>query len=161
MRAAFIASLLLLLAFAPKKDKHREQFVFDNENILTSEEEKQLDTLFRGHELRTTNEIVLVTTDSYDGQPDIYGYAATFGEVIEVGKKHKNNGVVIAFSKKQGEIFIATGVGAEKVMSDTICESYIDSLMIPLLKEKMYFDGLWAGSTAVVNLLERPENRIE
>ena len=113
MRAAIIASLLLCLAFAPKKDKHREQFVFDNENILTSEEEKQLDTLFRGHELRTTNEIVLVTTDSYDGQPDIYGYAATFGEVIEVGKKPCIDFKQHRFQTNQVYFSLASGVGAE------------------------------------------------
>lgn len=161
MRFVLIASLLLCFAFVPEKDKHPERFVYDNENAFTPEEEKRLDTLFRGHELRTTNEIVLVTTDSYDGQPDLHGYAATFGEIIGVGKKKKNNGVVIAFSKKMREVFIATGVGTERVMADTRCQTYIDSLMIPLFKENMYFDGVWAGSTAVVNHLELPESRME
>lgn len=161
MRAALLASLLLCLAFIPKKDQHPERFIFDNENAFTPEEEKRLDTLFRGHELRTTNEIVLVTTNSYDGQPDLHGYAATFGEIIGVGKKKKNNGVVIAFSKQLREVFIATGVGTEKVMADARCQTYIDSLMIPLFKEDMYFDGVWAGSTAVVTHLELPESRME
>lgn len=158
---AVLLSLLLLFAFSPKKEGHPERFIFDNEDALTPEEEHRLDTLFRGHELRTTNEIVLVTTPSYEGQSDLHSYAATFGEIIGVGKKKKNNGVVIAFSKQLSEVFIATGVGTERVMADTRCERYIDSLMIPLFKEKMYFDGLWAGSTAVVNHLERPENRME
>ncbi len=161
MRYALIASLLLCLAFIPKKDGHPDRFVFDNENAFSPEEEKRLDTLFRGHELRTTNEIVLVTTDSYQGQPDLYGFAATFGEIIGVGKKKKNNGVVIAFSKKLREVYIATGVGTEKVMADARCKTYIDSLMVPLFKEDMYFDGVWAGSTAVVNHLELPQSRIE
>ena len=161
MRAALFASLLLCLAFIPMKDKRPDKFVFDNERAFTTEQIHRLDTLFRGHESRTTNEIVLVTTDSYQGQPDLYGFAATFGEVIGVGKKKKNNGVVIAFSKKLREVYIATGVGTEKVMADARCKSYIDSLMLPLFRENMFFDGIWAGSTAVVNHLELPENRIE
>ena len=161
MRYALLASLLLCLAFVPKKDQHPERFIFDNENAFSPEEEKRLDTLFRGHELRTTNEIVLVTTNSYDGQDDMHGYAATFGEIIGVGKKHTNNGVVIAFSKKMREVFIATGVGTERVMADARCQRFIDSLMIPLFKEDMFFEGIWAGSTTIVNHLELPENRME
>ena len=161
MRSVLIASLLLSLAFIPKKDKHPERFVFDLEGVFSAEEEKRLDTLFRGHELRTTNEIVLVTTSSYDGQPDLHAYAATFGEITEVGKKHKDNGVVIAFSKNLREVFIATGVGTEKVMADARCQKYIDSLMIPLFKQDMFFEGVWAGSTAVVTHLELPESRME
>lgn len=161
MRAALFAPVLLCLAFVPEKDKHPEKFIYDEENAFTPEQEKRLDTLFRGHELRTTNEIVLVTTDSYQGQPDLFAFAATFGEIIEVGKKKKNNGVVIAFSKKMREVYIATGVGTEKVMAPARCQTYIDSLMVPLFKENMFFDGIWAGSTAVVNHLELPQSRIE
>ncbi len=161
MRPVLLASLLLCLAFSPKKDKHPERFVFDLEGVFTLDEISRLDTLFRGHELRTSNEIVLVTTSSYDGQPDLHSYAATFGEMTAVGKKGKDNGVVIAFSKQLREVFIATGVGTEKVMADARCQKYIDSLMVPLFKEDLFFEGLWAGCTTVVNHLELPESRIE
>ena len=161
MRAACIfLVLLLLLAFSPKKDQHPEHFVFDHEHAFSPDELTRLDTLFRGHELRTTNEIALITTTSYHGQPDLRSFAATCGDSLGVGKKRKNNGVIVVFSKKLREVFIATGLGTEQVMADARCKGFIDSLMIPLFKEDMYFDGVWAGSCAIVSHLEQPGNEI-
>lgn len=161
MRAVLTASLLLCLAFVPEKDKHREQFVYDHENTFAPDEQHRLDTLFRGHELRTTNEIVLVTTDSYHGWEDMAMFAASCGDSLKVGKKHKDNGVVIVFSKRLREVYIAAGLGTERVMAPARSQRYIDSLMVPFFKEDMFFDGLWAGCTTVVNHLELPENRID
>lgn len=153
--------ILMVLAFAPKKDKHRERFVYDNENAFSAEEEMRLDTLFRGHESRTTNEIVLITTASYLGWQDMGLLAASCGDSLAVGKPRKSNGVVIVFSKHLREVYIATGLGTEKVMAPARSQKFIDSLMVPLFKEDMFFDGLWAGSTTIVNHLELPENRID
>ncbi|MBK9760313.1 MAG: TPM domain-containing protein [Flavobacteriales bacterium] len=119
----------------------------------------RLDTLFRGHEFRTTNETPC-NHNFTTGQPDLRSFAATCGDSLGVGKKHKNNGVIIVFSKKLREVFIATGLGTEQVMADARCQGFIDSLMIPLFKEDMYFDGVWAGSCAIVNHLELPGNEI-
>lgn len=155
------AGVVLCLAFIPMKDKHREQFVYDHENTFAPDEQHRLDTLFRGHELRTTNEIVLVTTDSYHGWEDMAMFAASCGDSLKVGKKHKDNGVVIVFSKRLREVYIAAGLGTERVMAPARSQRYIDSLMVPFFKEDMFFDGLWAGCTTVVNHLELPENRID
>lgn len=161
MRSVIIASLLLCLAFVPKKDKHPERFVYDHENAFSPEEDMRLDTLFRGHEMRTTNEIAFITTSSYHGWEDLRSFAASCGDSLRVGKKGKDNGVVIVFSKKMREVFVATGLGTEQVMADARCQRYIDSLMIPLFKEDLFFEGIWAGSTTIVNHLELPENRMD
>ncbi|HMU14913.1 MAG: TPM domain-containing protein [Bacteroidetes bacterium] len=162
MRYALIATTLFLcLAFVPKKDKSRERYVYDNEQDFTAQEIQRLDTLFRGHEARTGNEIVLVTTASYLGWPTIFEFAGTVGDSLRVGKRGRNNGVIIAFSKERREVFIATGLGTEQVMSEDHCQKLVDSLMLPPLKESRYFDGIWAGSTAVVNHLDLPENAIK
>ena len=122
--------------------------------------EDQLDSLFRGHELRTGNEIVLVTTYSYNGQPDLRSYAATCGDSLKVGKKRRNNGLVIAFSGHLREVYMAPGLGTEMVFPEWKCQKFADSLMVPLFKENMYFDGIWEGSKAVVNYLEEPGHEI-
>ncbi|MFN8352669.1 MAG: TPM domain-containing protein [Flavobacteriales bacterium] len=159
--ALALTSALLCLCFIPKKDKHRETFIYDHEQALDPAEEMRLDTLFRGHEARTTNEIVLVTTHDYHGAPDLMTFAATCGDSLRVGKKGKNNGVIIAFSRNLREVYIATGLGTERVFAEARARKYIDSLMLPLFKEEMFFDGLWSGCTALVHHLELPENRIE
>ena len=45
--ALALTSALLCLCFIPKKDKHRETFIYDHEQALDPAEEMRLDTLFR------------------------------------------------------------------------------------------------------------------
>lgn len=156
----FALMAMFILAFAPKKSDIPERFVVDGENVFTFEEEDRLDSLFRGHELRTGNEIILVTTYSYNGQPDLRSYAATCGDSLKVGKKRRNNGLVIAFSGHLREVYMAPGLGTEAVLPEWKCQKFADSLMVPLFKESMYFDGIWEGSRAVVNYLEQPGHEI-
>ncbi len=159
----FIGITFGFLAFtcSSKRNEHPQKFVFDEEHVFAQQEEHQLDTLFRGHELRTTNEIALVTTSSYQGKPDLATYAATCGDSLGVGKKGKNNGVVNCFSKHLRQVYIATGLGTEKVLTDVDCQFIIDSLMLPRFKQDQYFQGVLDGSQAVVRMLEMPGHVIK
>lgn len=133
--------------------------VYDLEHVLQASESSRLDSLYLAHEKRTGNEILLVTTPSFHGMEPVE-FAVAFGDSLGVGKKGRDNGVVIAFSKAGREVFIATGRGTEKVLYDSICQRIIDHSMITHFKEGDPFGGLWAGSLAVVEFLDRPENVI-
>ncbi len=160
MRTFLITLLALLVLGFAKKEQHPAHFVFDHEDAFSQEEEVRLDTLFRGHELRTTNEIVLITTKDYHGAMDMRTFAANCGDSLGVGKKRKNNGVVITFSKRLREVYIATGLGTERVLNDWYCQNIIDSLMLPNFKKDRYFEGLFEGGSAIIRQLEKPENII-
>jgi uncharacterized protein len=136
-------------------------YVYDNEHILTSNQIKSLDSLFRSHERTTTNEIVLVTTPDFGKFESNLLFAVDFGNRIIVGKKDYNNGVIISVSKSKRSIFIATGKGTEKKLQDQIVKEFIDNLMIPKFKDGLYYEGLWNGSIAIIHFLEKPENKIE
>ena len=142
------------------KKKGLTTFVYDNEKDLTEEQKQQFDVLFGEHQKRTSNEIVLVTTPGYSGNDNLVLYATEFINKNGIGKKETNNGVVIAFSKANKSTAIATGYGTEKVLKDELAKKIIDSLMIPQFKGGNYFDGLLAGSKAVVDFLDKPQNKI-
>ena len=156
----FLSILTLLNCSSKTETKIIETFVFDNENILTTEESKQLDAMFRAHEKRTTNEIVLVTTPDYGEFSNNIDFSVDFGNKHGIGKSDYDNGVVIVFSKTKREVRISTGNGTEKVLTDEISKKIIDSIMIPKFKSNLHFEGLKEGSIAIVNFLENPENKI-
>jgi uncharacterized protein len=141
-------------------DDTKKSFVFDNENIFTAEQKIQFDSLFRGHEKRTSNEIVIVTTPNYSPDTNIVFYSVNFLRNHGVGKKDLNNGAVIVFSAANREVRISTGYGTEKVLDDVTAKKIIDSVMVPSFKKSNYFDGLWYGSKSIVHYLELPENKI-
>lgn len=142
------------------KQPRIDHFVFDAEQVLEPAEEARFDSLFRAHEALTGNELALVTTVSLHGHPDMASFASSFGDSLGVGKKGRDNGVVIAYSKGLRSVFVATGLGTERVLSDAQCAQIVDSVMIPHFKENMTMDGLWLGSLAIVRHLEKPGNRI-
>jgi len=157
----FISVLTIISCSSTTKKKKIETFVFDNEKILTVEQSKQLDAIYRGHEKRTTNEIVLVTTPDYGAFTNNVDFSVDFGNKHGIGKSGYENGVVIVFSKAKRETRISTGYGTEEVLKDEIARKIIDSLMIPKFKANLYFEGLRDGSIAIVNFLDKPENKIK
>lgn len=134
-------------------------FVLDQEHLLLDHEVQRLDSLYRAHEERTGNEIALVTHPTFNGRSPVE-FAVAFGDSVGVGKRERDNGMVIAISKGRRAMFMATGKGTEQVMPDSICQWIIDVEMTPYFKKDRYFEGLWNGSMAVVSYLERPENTI-
>ena len=159
MRSLGLMLLLLLATAGGCAKKHPTGFVLDTEHVLTAAQHHMLDSLYRVHELRTGNEIVLITHPTFNGK-SAEDFAVAFGDSVGVGKKERDNGVLIAFSKARREVFIATGAGTERVMRDSICKRIIDTEMTPRFKADDAFGGLWAGSIALVNFLDKPENAI-
>lgn len=157
--SAFIAIFICSLALSCRSGKP-DTFVFDEEHDLTSLQVRQLDSLYRAHEQKTTNEIVLVTTVGTGTDSSLASFATDFGNRHGIGKKDKDNGVVIAFSRQRHQIFIATGKGTEQVIRDEEAKRIIYGAMIPYFKNGRTFEGLWEGSLALVGRLEQPENQI-
>ncbi len=137
-----------------------KNFVIDQSNILDSTQRKKLNDLYVNHEKLTTNQVVLLTTDSFYPDSTIEEYSTHQFNAIGIGRKDINNGVLIIFSAHMKKVRITTGYGTEKVLTNAIAQSIIDSLMIPQFKQQKYFEGLWNGSIAITKLLEKPENKI-
>jgi uncharacterized protein len=139
----------------------QKRWVYDNESVLTQLQINKLDSLFDVHEKKTTNEIVLVTTKDFGTDTSIRFYSVNLYRNLGVGKKDKNNGVLIVYSGEKRQTRITTGYGTELVLTDGKAQKIIGESMIPHFKKGNTFEGLWEGSKAIVTFLERPENKID
>ena len=95
-----------------------EPYVNDYADLLTNEQEMNLNWYIDSIERNTSWEIALVTIKNTDGQ-EIVEYANEIGDENGVGKKDKDNGVVILYSlenEKGGAI--ATGRYSESILND-------------------------------------------
>lgn len=156
----YTLTCVIFLAFCATKTTHRT-WVYDNELVLKKDEIKLLDSLFNEHEKKTTNEIALITTSDYGSDTSILFFAVNNSRRLGLGKKGINNGVLIVYSGANRQVRIETGYGTEKIFKDEIAARIIDSLMIPQFKEGKVFIGLREGSKAIIDFLERPENKIK
>ncbi len=158
---ALITFISLISCYTESKQSFPETFVLDQENVLSELEERTLDSILRLHERRTTNEIRIITSRTLEGHDNEVLYATAKGNEIGVGKKEKNNGVVLFFSASLHKTAIATGRGTENFLSDEMAKTIIDSVMLPHFKQGEWFKGLLDGTNTVIEYLERPENKIE
>lgn len=119
-----------------------QRFVTDLEDLLTTEQEQELNHILSDYEQKTTVEIAVLTTSDYEGYGDIGDYAVRLGEKWGVGKKDVDNGLMIVISKANNENFVATGYGLEGYLTDAFTHRMQDSLFIPNFKEGKYYEGL-------------------
>lgn len=156
----FFGLAFLIYLYVSTPSKENKVFVYDFEHDFTQGQIKRFDSLFKEHEKKTTNEIALVTTNGYGSDKNILFYSVNFGREQGIGKADKKNGIIIAFSSKRLETNISTGYGIEEVLKDEITRMIIDSLIVPELKQGNTFEAFWAGSKAIIQFLEKPENKI-
>ncbi|HSZ73044.1 MAG TPA: TPM domain-containing protein [Cytophagaceae bacterium] len=125
-------------------------FVSDFSNFLTNNEEKKLTKLITRYENKTTNEIAVVTLDSIYPYNNIKDFALDLGNHWGVGKKLKNNGLMIVICRNPMEIRVSTGVGTEQILTDQVCKEVLDQYIIPEFHQGHYYKGLKKGIKAFI-----------
>lgn len=130
-------------------------WVNDFEDIFTVQEENLLDSLIAVYEKRTTTEITIVSIpvdatpiDSFDQ------LTLKLANEWGVGKKDKNNGILIGISKGHRKMRIQVGFGLEETLSDQKTQDIINKVFIPYFKNNQYFNGVLEGTQAIMNTLD-------
>ena len=132
------------------------RLVNDLANVLTDQEEQQLESELVQFNDQTSTQICVVTLPSLNGY-EISDLSFKIGEKWGVGQKGKNNGIVIVFKPKSGNekgaVYVAVGYGLEGVIPDAVVNrTVVDHEMIPRFKENDIYGGLSAGSKVIMGL---------
>ena len=134
----------------PKNGK----FVYDEADLLPSNEEKKIQASLRSFVNETSNVIVVVTHPDFCGY-DPSTFAIEIGDRIGVGRSDLDNGVAIAIKPRnnsgKGQIFIAIGAGLEGAIPDILTGRIVDS-MIPYFKNAKWSEGLENGIKQIMGL---------
>lgn len=152
---------ILTLAFTvPSKP---QTYVNDYAKILSLDQVSQLESKIETFEKSSTNEITVVTIASLDGDV-IENVAQEIFTKWGIGKKDKNNGVLLLISLGDRKTRIHTGYGVEGDLTD-LGTSYIQSeIMTPAFRSGDYFGGINGAVNKMVEALGGnnivPENYI-
>ena len=120
-------------------------FVNDFDNIFTPDQILALENRLQEYEEQTSNQIAVVTVNSIEPYDEIQWYATDLANHWGIGNKERDNGLLILLNKNQREIWISTGLGTEKILTDKIVKNIIDSTIIPDFKKGSYYDGIVKG----------------
>jgi uncharacterized protein len=138
--------------FPPKPEP--AVYVHDFSNWLDRNQVAMLEEkLRRYHDSTSTQLVVMIRPDL--GDYDKSSYAIELGNRWGIGKKSKNNGVVMLIKSEQPDrgIFIATGYGTEGALPDILAGQIIRNTMGPFFREKKYYEGIDAGTNEIIKAL--------
>ena len=155
----FFASTLLIasmsaIAVSPNDIKQPESygntFVSDAANIITANNERELDdALSKYHEV-TGVQVAVVTTKDTKGSDSPRTFANKVFESFELGDPKLDNGLLILLSVKDKRIEFETGYGLEGLLPDVTQYRIQQEFMIPSFKQGNYEQGLLDGTYATM-----------
>jgi uncharacterized protein len=127
------------------------RLVNDFANVLSPSEEQALERKLVAFDDSTSTQVAVITITSLQGYT-IEETAHKFLRDWGVGRKEKNNGVVILASIEDRKINIQTGLGMEGVLPDLICKRIITQHIIPAFKQQHYFEGFDNATTKIIQI---------
>jgi uncharacterized protein len=119
--------------------------VNDLAGMLNAGQASALENKLVAYDDSTSTQIAIVTISSLGGA-DAAQYATELSQKWGIGRKKKDNGVLLFISKNDHKVFIATGRGAEATLPDIICKQIIDHVIKPRFKAGNYYDGINAAT---------------
>lgn len=133
--------------------QNKLQYVSDPDGILSREATDSIDRMLYALEQKTGIETVVAVLPSI-GNEECFDFAFNLGSKWGVGKKGKDNGLVILLVTDQRCIQFVTGYGLEGDLPDAICKRIQSKYMIPYLRKGDWSNGMEAGVKAVCGRLD-------
>lgn len=151
----FLFSFSVFAQDIPEKP-NPPRLVNDLANVLSDQEEQQLESELVQFNDQTSTQIAIVTVPSLNGY-EIADFSTQVFNKWQIGQAGKNNGILIVFKPKtadaKGAVFVVTGYGLEGILPDAVINrNVVDLEMIPRFKEGDIYGGLYAGSKVIKEL---------
>ena len=157
MKRAFSLAIALLLAAAAHAQALEVPYltgrVVDNAEILKPDTRRQLTELLRVHEERTTNQIAVLTLPTLAGE-SVEDFAVRVFEQWKLGRKGKDNGVLLVVAPQDRRMRIEVGYGLEGRLTDAAAARIIRNVMTPRFKNGDFDGGVLQGAGAIAAHLE-------
>jgi uncharacterized protein len=126
-------------------------YVSDTAGVM-GEWAAKTEALCREIEGRTTSEIAVLTVKT-TVPLDAQQYAQQVFDRWKIGKKGKDNGVLILVAVDDRKMWIATGYGVEGVLPDGKVGEIRDRVLLPMFRQSRYGEGIFLGAKAVGSVL--------
>ncbi len=126
--------------------------VTDNAQILSENTRNSLTETLKEHEATTTNQIVILTIPSLEGE-NIEDFANKVFNEWKLGQKDKDNGILIVVVPDERKMRIEVGYGLEGTLTDLSAGRIIREIMTPRFRDGDFDGGITDGTLAVISVL--------
>lgn len=129
-------------------------YVSDFARKLTNSERDRLNGELKGLDDRTTNEVMVVTVNSLQGQ-DIATYARGLFQEWRVGKRGKSNGVLLLWAPNERKVRIEVGDGLKTVLTSERADRIMDDEILPQFRANKMSQGVLNGTRAIIRSVDK------
>lgn len=129
-------------------------YVNDFAGVLDRDDGARLNQILSSFEQKTGDEIAVATVKSLDGNT-IEDYSVKLYQQWGIGKKGKDNGLLILVAPVEKEVRIEVGYGLEGIINDAMAGRIIREKMIPAFREENYSAGISSGTLTTLNVIAK------
>jgi uncharacterized protein len=126
--------------------------VHDDAHVLKQETIDQLEKRLAHYEDSTSNQIAVLIISSLDGE-SLEDYAIMVAEKWALGKKDKDNGVLLLIAVDDHKMRIEVGEGLEGVLTDAMSSRIIRNEMAPAFRRGDFDSGVTAAIDGIVKAI--------
>lgn len=125
----------------------------DYAKVLSDSQVKNLSEKLFIYNKQTSSEILIVLLKNLKGEdPNLL--ATNWGEKWKIGKKGKDNGMVILISTEDKKIAIQNGYGLEAYFTDALSKRVIENYFRPYLEKQEYYQAIDQGTDEIFRILK-------
>jgi len=157
-RPAALAFFLVALTFSaasastPEPPAVPRDYVVDLAGVMGSDAANRLNAYLGELEQKTAAQVLILTVQSLDGQ-SIEEFAFATKERWKLGRKGKDNGVLIVVAVKDRKYRIEVGYGLESVLPDSLVGSIGREYLVPYFRKGDYGSGIAAAAAAITQTI--------
>lgn len=127
--------------------------IVDEAGILSNNTIRELEEALRKHEESTSNQIAVLVISSLDDEV-LEQYSLKVVETWKLGKKGRDNGVLLLVAITDRKMRIEVGYGLEGDLTDAMCRRIIRNELTPEFRRGNYDAGISAGVMAIMSVIE-------
>lgn len=124
-------------------------FVNDFAGVIDPESAQLMEQISRAIEEKTGAQVAVVTVDSISPYPTIEEFSIELAQSWGIGRKGKDNGILIVLTMKERKVRIEVGYGLEGAIPDSVAGRILDERVIPALRQQQWGKGLLEGLIGV------------
>ena len=128
-------------------------WVADQANVISDVDEKRINGILSPLERKTGAEVVVVTVRNLGGQ-SIEEFANDLFRIWKIGKKGRDNGVVILAAIADRKSRIDVDYGLQDILTDGKTGEILDQKVTPQFKNGAYSQGLYSGALAIAQAID-------
>lgn len=132
-------------------------WVADYAGVIEPQAYQKMTGVIQELEKKTGAEIAVVTVKKLENET-IDSFSVQLFKKWGIGKKGKDNGVLLIAAIEDRKVKIEVGYGLEGILPDGLCGEILDTYIIPAFKKGAFGEGLMMGTLALASVIAKDAN---